>query len=380
MATLRNRRKLAAVSRETPESTRSGRAQNILDPELTQDYISQVSEEIEGRNTEELSKEFSRTESRILGALSKLDEFLLNPQVRTCYVAVPGTSGSSNLENQGTNEDRPSDDLGPEVEFSSPHFGAEADPHMVTGVTGETRQDPHMVTGFTREIRQHPHMTMENQEEIPYCSTSTTSGKQKKARSTSQPQFRSEITPATLEADQILLALQQLATNSNSANFNNNISRISKLPKSLTTTMPTFDGKSEKFELFEDLFQTRLKIHNQLTEEDKINYFHSLMRGDALQTFKNITTPSRENLAEILTVFRRKYVKTQSMATAKHKFQWLVFNPANQKLIDFLDELQKLAKNAFGVAAQAIIEQFIYAKMPPHLKKSINQAHLENGT
>ena len=237
-----------------------------------------------------------------------------------------------------------------------------------------------MVTGVTREIRQHPHMTMETQDEIPYCSTSTSSGKQKKARSTSQPQFRSQNTPATLEADQILLALQQLATNSNSANFNNNISRISKLPKSVTTTMPTFDGKSEKFEMFEDLFQTSLKIHNQLTEGDKINYFHSLMRVDALQTFKNITSPNRENLADILTVFRRKHVKPQSMATAKHKFQRLVFNPANQKLIDFLDELQKLAKNAFGVAAQAIIEQSIYAKMPPHLQKSINQAHLENGT
>ena len=39
-----------------------------------------------------------------------------------------------------------------------------------------------------------------------------------------------------------------------------------------------------------------------------------------------------------------------------------------------------MAKNAFGVAVQAIIDQFVYAKMPPHLKKSINQAHLENGT
>ena len=68
------------------------------------------------------------------------------------------------------------------------------------------------------------------------------------------------------------------------------------------------------------------------------------------------------------------------MAAAKHKFQRLVINPANQKLIDFLDELQKLAKDAFGVTAQAIIEQLIYAKMPPHLKKSINQEHMENGT
>ena len=129
MATLRNKRKLAAVSRETPESTRNGRAPNVLDPELTQDYISQVSEEIEGRVTKKLSKEFSRTESRILGALSKLDEFLLNPQVRTCSVVAPGTSRSSNLGNQGTHEDRPSDDPGPEVEFSSPILGTETDPH-----------------------------------------------------------------------------------------------------------------------------------------------------------------------------------------------------------------------------------------------------------
>ena len=103
------------------------------------------------------------------------------------------------------------------------------------------------------------------------------------------------------------------------------------------------------------------------------------MRGDALQTFKNISSRNREYLTEILTVFRRKYVKPQSMATAKHKFQQLVFNPVNQNLIDFLDELQKLAKDAFGVAVQAIIDPFKYAKMPPHLKKSINQAHLKNG-
>ena len=181
-------------------------------------------------------------------------------------------------------------------------------------------------------------------EEVMYCSPGTSSGKQKKNRSTTQPQCRSGNTPATIEADQILLALQQLTKNNNSTNVHNNINRISKLPKSLTTTMPTFDGKSEKFELFEDLFQTSLKIHNQLTEEDRINYFHSLMRGDALQTFKNIIGPTRKNLGEILAVFRRKYVQPQSMATAKHKIQKLVFNPANQKLVDFLDKLQKLAE------------------------------------
>ena len=81
MATLRNKRKSASVSRETPDGSRSSRAQNVLDSESAQGYISQVSEEIEGRVTKKLSKEISKTESRVLGALSKLEELLLTPQV-----------------------------------------------------------------------------------------------------------------------------------------------------------------------------------------------------------------------------------------------------------------------------------------------------------
>ena len=371
--TTRNKRKLAALNRENcEEHPRSNLAQNSSAPRSQGDYITQVSEEIEGRVTKRLSKEFSRTENRILGALARLDDFLMNPLLPGYSGATPEPTRRASGNNQGTNEDDSQNDPHPEADQT-------IGPDMVTGVTEQIRKSRDMVTEVTEQIG-NCHDTTGVHEEVTYCSPSTSSGKQKKNRSTSQPQFRSENTPATIEADQILLALQQLASNNNFANFHNNINRISKLPKSLTTTMPTFDGKTEKFELFEDLFQTSLKIHNQLTEDDRINYFHCLMRGDALQTFKNINGPARENLGEILAVFRRKNVKPQSMATAKHKFQKLVFNPANQKLVDFLDELQKLAKNAFGIAAHAIIEQFINAKMPPHLKKSINQAHLENGT
>ena len=121
MSTLRNKRKLGAVSGETPENTRDSQSRNAIDPEMAQEYIFQVSEEIGGRVTKKLSNEFSRTESRILGAMSKLDEFLLNPQVRTCSVAVPGTSMNSNSENREPTEDRSLDDPCPEARFSSHH-------------------------------------------------------------------------------------------------------------------------------------------------------------------------------------------------------------------------------------------------------------------
>ena len=284
MVTLRNKRKLAAVTRKTQEENlRNGQSRNTSVPRINEEYITQVSEQIEGGVTKKLSQEFSRTESHILGALSKLDEFLLNQQIRTHSETVPGTFRNTNVENQGTNEDDSQSDPHPEVGPSvcQSRHSIDSDtgeahdtltgvveqtskgPHMVTeatGVQGEIRYRPDMVTGGSEEIRKGPHMVTAFQEEIPYCSSGISSGKQKKARTTSQPQFHSENTPATIEADQILLALQQLATNSNSANVNNTSNSFSKLPKSLTTTMPTFDGKSEKVELFEDLFQTSLKI------------------------------------------------------------------------------------------------------------------------
>ena len=138
MATLRNKRKLAAVSRGTPEGSRSSRGQTVLDPELTQDYISQVSEEIEGRVTKKLFKGFSKTESRILGALSKIDEFFLNPQVRTSSVAVQGTFRNANSENRETHGDRSSDDPYPEVGCFPHHSGQLNSP--------ETESNSHMVT------------------------------------------------------------------------------------------------------------------------------------------------------------------------------------------------------------------------------------------
>ena len=173
MAKVRNKRRLAAVSRETPEGSRNSRAQNVLDPELTQDYISQVSEEIEGRVTKNLSKEeFSKTESRILGALSKIDEFVLNPQVRTCSVAVPGTSRNNNSENRETTGDRSSDDHYPEVGYFSHHSGHLNSP--------ERENNPDMVTRATEEISHYTHMMTTTQDEIPYCSPSTSSANKRR--------------------------------------------------------------------------------------------------------------------------------------------------------------------------------------------------------
>ena len=119
MTTLRNKRKLTAVSRETLEIARNSQFRNTFFLGMTEEYITQFSEKIEGKVTKKLSQEFSRTKSAFLDALSKLDEFLLNPEVRTFSGTVPGTSRDKNLRNREPTGNRSQNDPNPEVEFST---------------------------------------------------------------------------------------------------------------------------------------------------------------------------------------------------------------------------------------------------------------------
>ena len=110
----------------------------------------------------------------------------MSPLIQGRSWTAPETSRNAFSTSQGTNEDDSQSDPHPEVGIF----------HNQTMQNSGPRDGHDMVTGV--------------HEEFTYCSPSTYSGKQrKKNRFTSQALFRTEITPATTEADQILLALQQ---------------------------------------------------------------------------------------------------------------------------------------------------------------------------
>ena len=81
---LKNKRKLAAVNTENQEKHSWNKLLRDRNASRFKEmYITQASDETERRVTEKTSQEISRTKSRILGSLSKLNEVLLNWQVRT---------------------------------------------------------------------------------------------------------------------------------------------------------------------------------------------------------------------------------------------------------------------------------------------------------
>ena len=135
----------------------------------------------------------------------------------------------------------------------------------------------------------------------------------------------------------------------------------------VSTTTLTIDGKSEKFELFEDLFHTMINMQPEMTETMEINHFHSLLQNNALQTFRNINSANRQTLEDVLAVFRRKYVKPESQATAKHKLHKLVFDPNTMKL--------KLKRSV----NMARLENASYEEIVSHLERELELNGLEGG-
>ena len=135
MAT-RNKRRLAALNKENFEKhPRSNLASNSIVPRSQEDYITQVSEKIEGRVTKKLSQELSRTENRILGTLARLDDFLMNPLLQGHSGTTPEASRNVFSISQGTNED-----------------GSQSNPHPEAGLLTSVREDRHdMVTAVQRE-------------------------------------------------------------------------------------------------------------------------------------------------------------------------------------------------------------------------------------
>ena len=144
MAT-RNKRKLAALNNEIcEEHPRSNLSQNSYVPRSQEDYITQVSGEIDGRVTKKLSQEFRRTKNRTLGSLARLDDFLINPLLQDHSGTTPETSRNMFSINQGTNED-----------------DSQSNPHPEAGLLTSGREDCHdMATSSERESTQAHDSTM----------------------------------------------------------------------------------------------------------------------------------------------------------------------------------------------------------------------------
>ena len=314
----------------------------------------------------EMSNIVDTVEDRIQNAFLTAIDNIVAPKNELAIRSISASSGRAVTNVSVNSERREQIEINAPFELSVPETHLDRQPHthhMLTGQTTQTIQFPEFLTGRI--------LTPRNPSSHQYQNLST-----------------------QVSQDNNLPMIKQTPRNQNS-DANNSINRLADAIAGITTqqppqaaTMPQpvstntliFDGKNKKFELFEDLFHTMLKMQPEMTEAMKINHFHAHLRKEALQTFRNMSASNKKTLDDVLIVFRRKYVKPESQATAKHIWHKLTFDPNTKSLPDFLEELNKCAERAFGFNAQHMIDTLLYATLLPHLKRSLNLAYLENGT
>ena len=370
----------------------------------------------------ELSSIVDTVEDRIQNAILTAIENIVAPKIELAVRSINAASGrdatsvsanserrervgvNASLENASRNNDtldvsnvndETRHNIPDEVsELSLPVTRFDRQPHthhMVMGAKEHIHNHHDMVTRGSENFRNGHHMVTRQTAQTNQFARFLT-GRIVTPRNPPSHQYQNLSTQVS--QDNNLPVVEQTPRNQ-SSDANNSINRLAdaiagvatqQRPQAATMLKPVstntliFDGKNEEFELFEDLFHTMLKMQPEMTEAMKINHFHAHLRKEALQTFRNISALNKKTLDDVLIVFRRKYVKPESQATAKHKWHKLTFDANKKSLPDLLEELNECAERAFGDNAQHMIDSLLYAKLPPHLKRSLNLAYLENGT
>ena len=242
----------------------------------TRDYMETFSNDFNIRLSQKMDSLMAMMHSQINRAISSDISDRVIPEIKN-IMSLMSLSGNRDIEaslSPNSQENREKN-LGLRTKTTKKDSWSTGDlrntedlgPYMVTGATDTHRQIPEFLTG-----RIYSHPNLERQESTHNISLDTILP----APEPEVPQTPQD--PLNRLADVLV-------------NLQNKPQSVTIRP--VTTTPMTFGGKSGKFELFEDLFQTMIKMQPVMSEQTKINHFLSLLPKGALQTFRNINTINR---------------------------------------------------------------------------------------
>ena len=151
--------------------------------------------------------------------------------------------------------------------------------------------------------------------------------------------------------------------------------------KLLQTHVPNFRGSKDKYNEFEHLLLNHFRpIANKITEEDKIHFFQSLLRDEAIDFWQTITISSTTTLQDVLQLFRKEFAKEDMREVARYKWNEAKYDPTTQSFGDFLKDLKKIAKQAYGDEADKCIKMFLFGKLPVDIQQELTMANKEDSS
>ena len=139
--------------------------------------------------------------------------------------------------------------------------------------------------------------------------------------------------------------------------------------KLLQTHVPNIRGQKDKFEEFQHLLLNHLSpVANKITEENKLHFFQSLLRDEAIEYWQSIQSTPATTLKDVLDLFRKEFAKKDLKEVARYKWHQARYDPTTETFGDFLKSLKKTAKQAFGDEVDKVIKRFLFGNLPVEIQ------------
>ena len=179
-----------------------------------------------------------------------------------------------------------------------------------------TRSD--MVTGVSTNSNPTPNL-QQPRRTLPTPATNQT---RNRAPSTNDPQI-----------DDVMTEIQNLRTTMTDGVIQ---------PKILQTQVPLFRGNRDKYNEFEHLLKNHLRPHmNKLTEEQKLNYFQSLLRDEAIEFWQTLKITTETTLHDVLQAFNKEFAKEDLREVSKYEFDQMRYDPTKEVFCRLPPQIQE---------------------------------------
>ena len=132
---------------------------------------------------------------------------------------------------------------------------------------------------------------------------------------------------------------------------------------------------------FEHLLLNHLSpLAHKITEENKLHFFQSLLRDEAIEYWQSIQMTPLTTLKDVLDLFRKEFAKEDLKEVARYKWDQARYDPTTETFSDFLKNLKKTAKQAFGDEADKIIKMYLFSKLPVEIQQELTMANKEESS
>ena len=151
--------------------------------------------------------------------------------------------------------------------------------------------------------------------------------------------------------------------------------------KLVQTHFPNFRGQKDNFVEIAHLLLNHLSpLANKITEENKLHFFQSLLRDEAIEYWQSIQITPVTTLRDVLDMFRKEFAKEDLKEVARYKWDQARYEPTTETFSDFLKSLKKTARQAFGNEADKVIKMFLFAKILVKIQQELIMANKEESS